>query len=586
MGTGFTLDSPLRVARFGITSVISLVDDTLIEQVHRYHAQRLGFSFAPVAASHPDRRAKRITAYLDFLDQQIKAQIDELRSQTFDAGTDLTRYFEILPSGDLRSRFEAMRAESDPEARRSMEDALREAVQPGEVEVNIMTKLNRDRFVDGKAGAPEEAEALTALRGFAQSTLTGSVVFSAGFNPVLYGYMESIPAFAPDRGGRLTKRIVLKVSDYRSAQIQGRFLAKRGLWVSEFRIESGLNCGGHAFATEGVLLGPALEEFKQKREKLLQGLGKPWRSAMESQGRSVPETLPPQGITAQGGIGTAEEHRYLLDAYDLDGTGWGSPLLLVPEATTVDEEHLEKLLAATRDDVFISESSPLEIPFWTLRTSASELAKKERAQSDRPGSPCTKRHLAFNSKYGGEPLCLASCAYLEKRLPEIDSSDLSEEERQAAREHALGKACICHDLGGGVLRRYGINEQATPAICPGPGILAFTRTATLDEMTDHIYGRASLLADGSRTPMFLEELGLYVNLLQRRAKQTVGATVDDRVLDALRSYRDNLLQGISYYEEKASEIAGAKRDSFLAALAEARSTIHAISLGASPTSAS
>jgi hypothetical protein len=26
-----------------------------------------------------------------------------------------------------------------------------------------------------------------------------------------------------------------------------------------------LNCGGHAFATEGHLLGPILEEFKQRK---------------------------------------------------------------------------------------------------------------------------------------------------------------------------------------------------------------------------------------------------------------------------------------------------------------------------------
>ena len=33
MGTGFTIDTPLRVAKYGITTVISLVDDLLIEQM-------------------------------------------------------------------------------------------------------------------------------------------------------------------------------------------------------------------------------------------------------------------------------------------------------------------------------------------------------------------------------------------------------------------------------------------------------------------------------------------------------------------------------------------------------------------------
>ena len=76
--------------------------------------------------------------------------------------------------------------------------------------------------------------------------------------------------FFLDENGYLKKKIILKVSDYRSALIQGNFLAKKGLWVSEYRIESGLNCGGHAFATDGFLLGPILEEFKDKKEDLVE----------------------------------------------------------------------------------------------------------------------------------------------------------------------------------------------------------------------------------------------------------------------------------------------------------------------------
>ena len=40
--------------------------------------------------------------------------------------------------------------------------------------------------------------------------------------------------------GKLAKTIILKVSDYRSALTQGKILAKKGVWISEFRIESGL----------------------------------------------------------------------------------------------------------------------------------------------------------------------------------------------------------------------------------------------------------------------------------------------------------------------------------------------------------
>jgi len=80
------------------------------------------------------------------------------------------------------------------------------------------------------------------------------------------------------------KAVILKVSDHRSSEIQGRFLAKLGLWASEFRIESGLNCGGHAFASKGFLLGVVLEEFKQKKKELFEKLTPMYRKALSAKG--------------------------------------------------------------------------------------------------------------------------------------------------------------------------------------------------------------------------------------------------------------------------------------------------------------
>ena len=60
----------------------------------------------------------------------------------------------------------------------------------------------------------------------------------------------------------------------------------------------------------------------------------------------VPEQPLDLKITFQGGIGAAEEHDFLLDHYDVDSVGWGSPFLLVPEATSVDKLTLASLAAA------------------------------------------------------------------------------------------------------------------------------------------------------------------------------------------------------------------------------------------------
>ena len=68
MGTGFSIDTPLKVAKYGISSVISLVDDNLIEQMRKYHSVRNGIEYSPIPRGSEDWRAKRITAYLNLLD--------------------------------------------------------------------------------------------------------------------------------------------------------------------------------------------------------------------------------------------------------------------------------------------------------------------------------------------------------------------------------------------------------------------------------------------------------------------------------------------------------------------------------------
>ncbi|WP_332912290.1 hypothetical protein [Algoriphagus boritolerans] len=63
---------------------------------------------------------------------------------------------------------------------------------------------------------------------------------------------------------------------------------------------------------------------------------------MAAKGQAIlPETETIK-ITYQGGIGTGAEDSFLRNYYQLDGTGWGSPFLLVPEATSVDEDHQKK----------------------------------------------------------------------------------------------------------------------------------------------------------------------------------------------------------------------------------------------------
>ncbi len=565
MGTGFTIDTPLRVAKYGISSVIPLVDDVLVEQVRKYHCEKHGEPYEEISNRDQDARALRITAYLNLLDRLIRPQIEGLQASPFEDGSEITRYFEMLPETPLKQAYGEMLATTEPEAKARMQEDLRQRAVPGSIDVNIMTKLDRDVYWDGKKLPAEFTDAMAALRGFANSTLNSSVVFSAGINQRLYAYAATFDDFFPDDNGELKKKIILKVSDYRSASIQGRFLAKKGLWVSEYRIESGLNCGGHAFATDGYLLGPVLEEFKEKRQELTDTLHAAYAKALADRGWSVNNEPHEMGITVQGGIATALENEFLLRYYMIDRTGWGTPFLLVPEVTNVDNAHLEKLLAATDGDVYLSDSSPLGIPFWNLRTSASEETRRQHIREGKPGSICLKGAARLNTEFTEIPICPSSRVYVKRKLQHLPEEGLSAEQLAAAKESVLRKSCICHDLGGSTTLKYDIDPAATPSICCGPSILDFSKISTLEEMVAHIYGRLSLMTNKERPHMFIKELMLYIDHLREETKN-FSLKLSFRTPAYFSKFKKNLLAGIEYYHRLAGQFIEEQRKQFLADL--------------------
>ena len=419
-------------------------------------------------------------------------QVKELQASPFEPGSEITRYFELLPQSELKRAYQEMLAATDPAEKTRRQDELRAQAVPGSIDVNIMTKLDRDAYQGGQKLAAEFGDAMSALRGFAQSKLHSAMVFSAGINRRLYSYAAKFEDFWQGEGTQIKKQITLKVSEFRSALIQGKFLAKHGLWVSEYRVESGVNCGGHAFSTTGHLLGPVLEEFRQKKQELVQSVMQVYQKALRELGRPAAAQAPAVRVTAQGGIGTAQEHEFLLRHYHLDATGWGSPFLLVPEVTNVDPGTLQKLLQAQKGDIYLSQTSPLGVPFWSLRTAASEEGRRRRNRQGKPGSPCPKRYAALSSEFSEEPQCTAATQFMERKLASLESAGLGEAELAQAREAVMDKACLCRDLAGGATLNYGIESQAEPNMCCGPNTFWFKRIASLEEMVGHIYGRLNL----------------------------------------------------------------------------------------------
>lgn len=553
MGTGHSVDTPIRVAPLGISSVISLVDDLLLEKIRKYYTSKFNLPYVKIPRNAEDGRAKRITAYLDTVYEIVRKKMEEIRNQPFFKNNNKRKYFELLPEESLlRKKYEELLKMKPGHERDALEKDLTSRMKPGSIDVNIMVTVDRAHF--DKNGNPlgnEFSDAQAGLRGYANSCLESGIVYSAGFNRRLFSYMTRFKDFYRDKMGRIKKRIILKVSDFRSALVQGKFLAKKGLEVHEFRIESGLNCGGHVFASNGILLPVLLEEFKEKGKSLMSEFQPLIQKYYKKMGWDYPESELNDRplITVQGGIGTHGEVRRL-EEFNIDRTGWASPFLLVPEVTRVDETTRELLRQAQEDELYMSDVSPLGIPFNNVHNTGSEIWTRKRVAEGRPGSPCPKGILMSNTEFTEKPICLASREYQKTKLKEIDLMDISADEKARLCKKVMEKTCICDHLGNGALITLGIaKEKNSPqSICPGPNIEWFDKFYTLVEMVDHIYGRGSSLVSSKRSHMFAKEIVMYVDYFER---MVADSSVTPSEIKALLEFKNNLEAGLDFCLEIA-----------------------------------
>ncbi|TXD50618.1 hypothetical protein [Polaribacter sp. IC063] len=548
MGIGFTIDSPLKVAQYGIDSVISLVDDILIEKMRKVYSEKFEVPYQEISDKVDDFRAKRITSYLNFLQEQTEAKFNQLKNITSVKSKALKEYVDMLPEYSALKK-EFMKLTEENVDFFTVKDWVRTNLKMGAIDVNIMTKVDKANYQNKELLPIEYNDAHAALRGFADSNLASSLVLSAGMNPRLYSYISKFNDFFPDENRYIKKKITLKVSDYRSAFIQGKFLAKKGLWVSEYRIESGLNCGGHAFATDGFLLGPVLTEFKENKEILKSETQKLLMQALNEANKVLPKNEFALKITTQGGVGTAEEHSFLMEEYQLDSVGWGSPFLLVPEATSVDEKTMQKLAKAREEDLYLSNSSPLGVPFNTLKGNTKDAEKQHLIGKKRPGSSCPNKFIALNYEFKDTGLCTASREYQHLKLKQLDTLALSKNEKKQKYNAITEKSCICVGLSTSTLILNNMSTKKTGmgvAVCPGPNMAYYDKIVSLRAITDHIYGRKSMLTRTDRPNIFIKELSLYIALLEEKVG-SIKINFDQKQFRSLIKFTKNLEVGVLYY---------------------------------------
>ena len=563
MGTSFTADTPFKVAHFGIDSAIALNDDLLLEKLRKMYCNKFEIPYNEITEKIEDFRAKRITSYLNLINELAEKKFEELKTAISVKGSELkNEYFNMLPDTSvIKQEFNNITAKYFNLD--EIKSWVKGNLSMGSIDVNIMTKVDKENYRDGEKLPVEYNDAHAAFRGYANSDLESSVVLSAGMNPRLFAYMDKFEDFYPDENGDIKKKIVLKVSDYRSAMIQGKFLAKKGLWVSEYRIESGLNCGGHAFATDGVLLGPVLAEFRDNRKELAESIHAVLVQALSQKDRLVPKTELPIKITAQGGVGTAEEHQFLIDHYEVDSVGWGTPFLIVPEATTVDAYTLGQLVDATENELYLSGSSPFGIPFNNLKDSTWDVEKFSLAAQGKPGSACPRKLLVSNTEFTEKPICTASSKYQRLKIKQLDGEGLSPDTYKSRFDKIVEKSCLCLGLAAPAKLVNNIEHKSYEkgvVICPGPNMAYFSKISSLKEMIDHIYGKANVMTRTDRPNMFVKELSLYFDYLKGKIGE-MNTSMTKKQEKYLTTFAKNLDEGINYYQNLFSDLKDKFNDS-------------------------
>ena len=548
MGTAFTAETPLRVAQFGINSVVSIVDDVLLERLRKVYCESNGYIYDEITNENINHRADRITSYLNLINKLTTKKFEEFINSTKEKFEDIKKYFSLLPnSSEIKKEFNKII--DDNFSFDELKEFLKENLSIGSIDVNIMTKVDKQNFYKKEALSVEYNDAHAALRGYAESDLESSIIFSAGMNPRLYGYIANFKDFFPDVNGKIKKKIVLKVSDYRSAIIQGKFLAKKGLWVSEYRIESGLNCGGHAFATDGLLMGPILNEFRENRQTLIDDTFEILIDSLKKSQRTVPNQKLNIKITAQGGVGTSDEQNFLINYYNLDSVGWGTPFLLVPEVTTVDAVTREKLLNAKEEDLYLSKVSPLGVPFNNLKNNTKDIERDNKIEEGKPGSSCPRRFLALSQEYDEQGICTASRKFQKIKIKE------SSEDQSISLNNIFEKTCLCVGLAAPAIINNNINVKDSKAvsICPGPNLAYFSNEMSLQEISQHIYGIKESSVRKDRPHFFVKELELYVKYLKEKIDEST-TDFTKKQEKYFHKFLNNMNEGIDYYNNLFKEM--------------------------------
>jgi hypothetical protein len=206
---------------------------------------------------------------------------------------------------------------------------------------------------------------------------------------------------------------------------------------------------------------------------------------------------------------------------------------------------------AKEDDFYLSNISPLGVPFNTLRGTTNEFLKQKRILENKAGSSCPKKFLALSKEYDLHGICTASKKYQDIKLAELEAKkdSLSAAAFEKSKLKITEKSCLCVGLANASYLENNIQTKGQPqgvVICPGPNLAYFDQEVSLKEMVQHIYqGKSVLRTD--RPNLFVKELKMYVAYFKNEI-ESISGEVTAMQLKKWKSFKTNILEGIDYYQ--------------------------------------
>ena len=158
-----------------------------------------------------------------------------------------------------------------------------------------------------------------------------------------------------------------------------------------------------------------------------------------------------------------------------------------------------------------------------------------------------------NTEFTEEPICTASTKYQKLKINQLQILNLPEKQYAKELQTVLDKECLCVGLSNSASIKYDqpfLKNLPAVTICPGPNIAYFSRAVSLQEMTDHIYGRTNIIEYAGRPHVFINELRIYIDYLKGQFFKEA-ETLDAKREKYFKKFNDELQNGINYYRRIA-----------------------------------